>query len=371
MLADTGAAARTLEGFLRQTFDARAVLLTDSGTSALTLALRASAASPPIRPVALPAYGCYDLATAADGAGADVLLYDVDTRTLGPNLDSLEAALRGGAGTLVIASLYGMPIDLDSVKELAARHGAVVVEDAAQAVGMTWRDRPAGSTGSFGVLSFGRGKGVTGGGGGALLLNDAAAAAALSLLAVGEMRSPRGLKAALGLLAQWALARPEIYALPASLPLGLGETRYRPPAPTGGASAASCAAVLRTLPLGLAEVAARRRNATRLLEAAEQGLRFRAIQVVTGGNPSFLRLPLVASDGTAPFSDRGAAALGVMPGYPLALCDLPGFANRVRNSSAAFTGARRLAARLGTLPTHSRLSEPDLERLEAWVRRAG
>jgi dTDP-4-amino-4,6-dideoxygalactose transaminase len=369
MVADSGEAAGTLEELLRKTFGTPALLLTDSGTSALTLALGAAATPPAPRLVALPAYGCYDLATAVDGARVDVHLYDVDPRSLGPDLGSLESALRSGARTIVVASLYGMPIDLDSVRELAARYGAVLVEDAAQAVGMTWHDRPAGSVGALGVLSFGRGKGVTGGGGGALLLNDEKIK--VSALSLERRGNPRGLKVVVGLIAQWALARPELYALPSLLPLGLGETRYHPPATIGAASPAACAAVLRTLPLGLAEVAIRRRNASRLFEAASQRSRFTAIPGVKGGNPSFLRLPLIASEGSAPFTVRSASGLGIMPGYPLALCDLPGFAGRVKNRSDAFTGARTLAARLGTLPTHSRLSESDLERLELWIHGRG
>jgi hypothetical protein len=49
------------------------------------------------------------------------------------------------------------------VKRLAAQAGAVVVEDAAQAAGGTLHNRPVGTQGSLAVLSFGRGKGLTGG----------------------------------------------------------------------------------------------------------------------------------------------------------------------------------------------------------------
>ena len=56
-----------------------------------------------------------------------------------------------------------------------------------------------------------------------------------------------------------------------------------------------------------------------------------------------------------------------MPGYPRALCDLPGFGERVLNRGGAFPGARMLAERLVTLPVHSRLGERDLAALEAWA----
>ena len=79
---------------LRERYAPRGVLLTDSGTAALTAALlgvlrdRAGAA------VTMPAYACFDVATAADGADAPVLLYDVDPHTLAPELTQVRAALR-------------------------------------------------------------------------------------------------------------------------------------------------------------------------------------------------------------------------------------------------------------------------------------
>lgn len=364
MVSGPGAEAAELERLLRGAFGSAAVVLTDSGTSALTLALRASSAG---RAVALPAYGCYDLATAADGAEASILLYDVDPHTLCPDLVSLEAALKGGAGVVVVAAFFGVPIDLDAVTSLAHRHGAVIVEDAAQGIGMTWRGRVAGSMGAFGVLSFGRGKGVTGGGGGALLLRDTEAVAAFQSSNPAIQAPARASNIVIGLLAQCALARPSIYALPSALPLGLGQTHYRTASPPRRIAAPSCAAVLRTWPLGPDEVALRRVNAARLLTAAQESPRLRTVSPVPGGEASFLRLPLIASAGEAPFAAHRAARLGIMPGYPLALADLAGFVDRVRNRSLAFPGARELAARLGTLPTHTRLRESDLQRLERWL----
>ena len=162
---------------LRERFGVDRVVLTDSGTSALTLAIRGldSGAG---RPVAIPAYGCFDLATAVLGAGASFVLYDSDPATLGPDLDSLAKALSMGADRVVVAHLYGVPVDLLAVRALADSFGATIIEDAAQGAGASLDGMPLGSFGAAGVLSFGRGKGVTGGSGGALLLRADVAAAA-------------------------------------------------------------------------------------------------------------------------------------------------------------------------------------------------
>jgi hypothetical protein len=62
-----------------------------------------------------------------------------------------------------------------------------------------------------------------------------------------------------------------------------------------------------------------------------------------------------------------ARALGIMPGYPRALCDLDGFGDRVLNTGEDFPGARMVAQRLVTLPVHGLLSERDLVALETWM----
>ncbi len=82
--------------WIRASFHPQHAVLTDSGTTALTLAIRAAQRIRP-GPVSLPAYCCYDLATAADGAGADVLLYDLDPLTLGPDWSSFERTLGRGS----------------------------------------------------------------------------------------------------------------------------------------------------------------------------------------------------------------------------------------------------------------------------------
>lgn len=369
-LAGGAARARAeVTATLGERFGCRDLLLSDSGTSALTLALRAGAQRAP-GPVALPAYCCYDIATAADGAGVQVLLYDLDPATLGPDLPTLRAALEQGARTVVVAHLYGIPADLGAVRSLASRYDALLIEDAAQGAGAAWDGRPLGSLGSLGVLSFGRGKGVTAGRGGALLANDDAGSAALA--AVRDRLLPGSTSATepIALLAQWLLARPSLYAIPASLPfLGLGETVYRRPRETRGMSAFALGVLRRTLPSADGEAAARRAHAERLLErSGGAGKNLEAVRPPAGAVPGYLRLPVLAQDASRTrLSSDAARRLGIMPGYPGTLADLAGFSVRDLNGSAGFPGARRLVASLFTLPTHGLLSERDLRALERWI----
>ena len=158
-----------LRRHLRDAYRANDVALVDSGTHALQLALEVALRARSGGVVAIPGFTCFDVATAVVGSGARVILYDIDPATLQPDFESLESAFRSGASIAVIASLYGMPIRWDDVQSAAAAHDVLVIEDAAQGHGATWKGQPLGSLGDLSVLSFSRGKGWTGGYGGALL----------------------------------------------------------------------------------------------------------------------------------------------------------------------------------------------------------
>jgi len=368
-------AATRVEALLRERYAPRAgaVLLTESGTAALTAALLGLQQGPRASVVALPAYSCYDIATAAEGAGARVLLYDVDPNTLAPDLAHLETVLRQGATAVVVAHLYGCPVDLTDINRLAAQAGAVVIEDAAQAAGATIHGRPLGTRGSLGVFSFGRGKGLTGGSGGALLAFDDTGALALERARELLSEPRRGWMELGTVAAQLVFERPSLYVLPASVPfLNLGETMYREPRPLRGPPTASCAVIAATWRLADREAEIRRVNAERLLVELRQQPGFATIETSPGARPGYLRLPVIASAGTRrALADHDARRLGVMRGYPQALCDVERIRTRCVNRASAFPGSRLLAARVCTLPTHSRLSTGDLVRLERWIRAIG
>jgi perosamine synthetase len=355
-------------------YGARALLLVDSGTTALALALRlVTALRPGPAIVALPGWSCYDLATAADLAEVGVLLYDLDPATLGPDWASLDRALAAGAAAVVAVHPYGVPANLPEIERRAAAAGALVIEDAAQAIGASLTGRPAGSLAPLGVLSFGRGKGVTGGGGGGLLLNRSAPGG-LQLPEESSLHaSGRGAGPLLKLAVQWLLGRPGSYALPAALPfLKLGQTLYHAPGPAARFPVVAAAVLRRTWQLQAPEVERRRQNAERLNRAVAQSGAGTVPSGWSGGSPGWLRLPLVAVESARRAADQAMARrLGIWPGYPRLLLDLPGFGRRIRNPETSLTGARVLADRLLTLPTHGQLIEADLVRLERWLKQAG
>lgn len=360
-------------------YGARTVVFTDSGTSALALALAAAAREREEggRRVALPAFGCYDLLTAARAAGVEPVLYDLEPRTLSPEPASLRQALERGAGAVVAAPLYGVPVDLDAVEELAAEAGATLVEDAAQGVGGAYRGRPLGAFGSLSVLSFGRGKGLSGGGGGALLVHDEAGEEAVAA-AGAQLGAPnRGFRPLLAAGGQWALGRPGLYGLPAALPfLGLGETVYRPPRPPAGIPPACLAVLERSWEPSLREAGRRRRQAGRLLRRVRSAADLRAVDPPHGGRPGYLRLPVLAprASGRNRLASRPARRAGIMPSYPRPLYRLEAFRDGPGvgpEPETGLAGAEALARQLYTLPVHGRMSPGDVDRVERCVGTAG
>jgi len=345
--------------------------LLGSGTQALQVAIRAAACLVGDDPVvALPAFTCFDVASAAVGAGARIALYDVEPATLSPDLDSLATTLAEGARIVVAAPLYGIPIDWNTLEECAAAFGAVVIEDAAQGHGASWHGRPLGSFGVISTLSFGRGKGWTGGKGGALLVR----ARGGQRLPLGNARAApslaeAGALAELGVLlratAQWALGHPSRYGLPAAIPwLGLGETRYHDPKPPTGMTRAAAAVLKHTGALASREALARRDNAECLLERLPASAHLRAVRPPGGSVPGHLRLPLRASRGMAGFADQARAVrLGVMPSYPSTLASLPQVRAQLARVARRLPGAEQLVRELVTLPTHSLLTEGDRKAL--------
>lgn len=351
----------TIERELRSRFEAREIVLTDSGTSALVLALEATVTPGSI--VAMPGYACIDLIAAAIRARVKVALYDVDPETLSPDLDSVRGVLASGAQALLIAPLYGYPVDMTSLEATATAHGVPLIEDAAQAAGATLSGKRVGAFGETSVLSFGRGKGTTGGSGGALLLRGRDWSATADAMRAKLRERRRGVKDTVALAAQWMFARPSLYAIPSAVPmLKLGEMVYHPAGEPRALSAAASAVVPAALAIDAAEVRARRARAEGLMTACAESGRFTPIRPLDGARPGYLRLAIRDLTGHADPDPQG----GVIRGYPITL-DEHAETRRILHRDTRLIGARELRDRLFTIPTHTRVGPADDARLRAWV----
>ncbi|KAB8192319.1 DegT/DnrJ/EryC1/StrS family aminotransferase [Nonomuraea phyllanthi] len=124
--------------------------------------------------VIVPAYTFVASATAVLLAGAVPVVADVDPADLHLSPRAVEDAVTGRTAAIMPVHLAGSPAAMDPLNEVAARHGLAVVEDAAQAHGATYRDRPVGGLGDAGVYSFQASKAMTAGEGGLIVCREQA-----------------------------------------------------------------------------------------------------------------------------------------------------------------------------------------------------
>ena len=128
-----------------------------SGTDALWLALAAVGVQPGDSVLTTP-FSFFASASAIVRAGARPVFVDVDPQTLNLDPAQVEAHLRAAKSVrlrvLLPVHLYGLCADMDALARLASEFGLTLVEDAAQAIGASWRDQRAGSLGAAAAFSF-------------------------------------------------------------------------------------------------------------------------------------------------------------------------------------------------------------------------
>lgn len=143
----------------------------DSGTSAIELALRAYGVGPGDE-VVTAANTFIATALAVSYTGATPVLVDVDPQTYTIDVSRLESAITDRTRALIPVHLYGQPADMEPVMEIAQRHGLVVIEDACQAHGATYKGRRVGSLGHAAAFSFYPSKNLGACGDGGMVVSD-------------------------------------------------------------------------------------------------------------------------------------------------------------------------------------------------------
>ncbi len=348
-------------------------LLASSGRTALYVLLATLRDLPALHgrgEVVLPAYTCPSLAKVVLDAGLLPRLVDIDPVTHTYIGEGLAAAV--GPATLAITCVhpYGLALPIDDAIDLAHGAGAVVIEDAAQALGARWAGRPVGTRGDFGLYSLGPGKPLSTGGGGILSIQSLEAAAPLAhawqtLATPGKAR------------AGWALARLGLFSM-AFHPTGwwlaakvgahkIGDNEASWGYALSGLASTQAAVGLRLLP-GLDRInAARRARALAWLEGL-QDLPGVILPREQDHGAIYLRLPLVVED-----TDRAdglqaqlaAAGIGAGRMYRRTLDEF--FPHL---SGAVHPGAAQVARGLLTLPTNHYVTAADIRRGVALLRAA-
>ncbi len=169
-LSGDGPFSARCENWLERHIGAPKALLTPSGTDALELAALLLDIGPGDE-VIMPSFTFVSTATAFVLRGAVPVFVDIREDTL--NLDErlVEAAVTPRTRAIVAVHYGGCGCEMDALRAIADRHGLALVEDAAHALGASYRDKPLGGFGDLACFSFHETKNVISGEGGALVVN--------------------------------------------------------------------------------------------------------------------------------------------------------------------------------------------------------
>jgi len=148
-----GSEIESLEGELALMLDVRHAIAVSSGTDALLLALMALDIKAGDE-VVTSTYSFFATAGAVVRVGARPVLVDIDPATFNIDPDRVAAVITPRTKAILPVHLFGQSADLDVIMRTAERHHIPVVEDAAQAIGATYRSRPVGGIGALGCFSF-------------------------------------------------------------------------------------------------------------------------------------------------------------------------------------------------------------------------
>ena len=355
MLSPEGS-IRALEDSLRQYFGARHVFLVSSGKAALTLTLSALKASSARTDVIIPAYTCFSIPGAVLSAGLRPVLCDIDAATFDFDHELLERTLTDNTLCVVAHHLFGIPSNIERVRAVCRDRGIAVIEDAAQAMGVTANGRKLGTLGDAGLFSLGRGKHITCGSGGIVITqSDRIAAEIRRQWPHLETPPPSEVMSDFAkLIFMKIFIRPRLYWLPAALPfLRLGQTQFPKEVFVKRLSG---------MQAGLLHNWQRRlqQSNERRSETSAAVSRELSLPLPSGPSHPYLRLPMLAA--TPHRRDRihslaQRRGLGVSLAYPTPINEIPEISHMFNGKR--FPSARRVAERILTIPTHQWLSATD------------
>lgn len=150
-----------------------------------TAALHLAALALDLKPgdeVIVPAFTWITSAHAAEYVGARAVFADIDPKTYNIDPQALEAALSSRTKAIVAVHLFGLAAPMDEIRRISATRGIRIIEDAACAIGTTYKGEAVGAIGDLGCFSFHPRKLVTTGEGGAVTTNNSELASAVRSL---------------------------------------------------------------------------------------------------------------------------------------------------------------------------------------------
>jgi perosamine synthetase len=142
-----------------------------NGTAALEMAVEALGLGAGDE-VIMPSFTIISCAQALTKAGAVPVLVDSELDTFNMKVQDIEAKITSNTKAIMVVHIYGLPVDMDPVLDIARRYGLRIIEDAAEVHGQTYRGRKCGTFGDVTIFSFYPNKHITTGEGGMVLTDN-------------------------------------------------------------------------------------------------------------------------------------------------------------------------------------------------------
>ena len=166
-----GSFTKKCNAWFEQRFDAKKVLLTTSGSTALDMAALLCGLEPGDE-VILPSFTFSSTANSFVLAGAKLVFVDIRPDTMNIDETLIERAITDKTKVICVMHYAGVACEMDTIMDIARRHKLLVVEDAAQGVMASYKGRAIGTIGDLGCYSFHETKNYSMGEGGAIVINN-------------------------------------------------------------------------------------------------------------------------------------------------------------------------------------------------------
>lgn len=170
-LSGDGDFSRRCSQWIEDRIGCHKALLTHSCTAALEMSAILAGIQPGDE-VIMPSFTFVSTANAFVLRGAVPVFVEIRKDTLNLDEEQIEAAISDRTVAIVVVHYAGVACEMDRIIEIARKHALLVIEDDAQGVGSSYRNRPLGSIGHLSALSFHETKNIISGEGGALLVNE-------------------------------------------------------------------------------------------------------------------------------------------------------------------------------------------------------
>jgi perosamine synthetase len=159
------------EACFQERFNVRHAIACSSGTAGLHLCWRALQLQPGDEVITTP-FSFIASANSILFEGGQPVFVDVDPHTWQLDASRIEAAITPKTRAILAVDIFGSFPDMDAIRDIAARHNLIVLEDSCEAIGATYKGQIAGTIGVAGVFAFFPNKQITTGEGGIVITND-------------------------------------------------------------------------------------------------------------------------------------------------------------------------------------------------------